>query len=163
MEAHRIPTAVHNGLITVHTRTPAGVPLVFDLDSGGAMLLSPAALARTGLTARQERADWGEEVTAVDVPFDLTTQVPSPTAAFMVRDLPPWIQGDGMLGQLWHADRVWTYDYPAGRLWVGDAVGQGPRRLGHTIPLGLPAPSRTGEPQAVQERHPSDAGWLTWC
>ncbi len=43
MEAQGIPTEFHNGLITVHTRTTDGVPLVFDLDSGGSMpcLLRP--------------------------------------------------------------------------------------------------------------------------
>ncbi len=144
MDAQRIPAQFHAGLITVQTRTPDGEPLVFDVDSGGTMILFRRTVARLGLAAREEEAEWGGKVSVVDLTFDAGTRVPPPTMSFMVQDELSWMQGDGMLGQQWHADRVWTYDYRLGRLWVGDAVGQGPRRLGHSICLGLPPLTEAG-------------------
>jgi hypothetical protein len=48
--------------------------------------------------------------------------------------------GDGLLGRTWHADRVWLFDYPAGRLYLlppsaarFDASGGGVAPLGFQV------------------------------
>ena len=44
---------------------------------------------------------------------------------------------DGLLGQAWHADRVWTYDYPGRSLWAGNAGDPEGVAPPHTVRLGF--------------------------
>jgi len=57
---------------------------------------------------------------------------------------PKELMGDGMLGQSWFAERVWTFDYPGGRLWwraPGDVPGVD---ASHRVSLGFPVNRQGG-------------------
>jgi hypothetical protein len=99
----------------VHPITRAGDTLTLYTDTGGGLFLLADAAERLGL----ERDSAG----TVALPaFREGAWIPDPQDVDDTR-LPLLEErgggpdvGDGMLGQAWFADRVWTFDYGAGRL-----------------------------------------------
>jgi hypothetical protein len=104
-------------------------PLCFYTDSGGGLVLSEAGAVR--MDAKPARATDPEIVAEVGPNaqivggsvFNGTTHAPGLSASDIFVVVPEVrqtkvfpLQGDGILGQSWFAGRVWTWDYPAGRL-----------------------------------------------
>ena len=54
-----------------------------------------------------------------------------------VRPAPERADYDGMLGQLWHSGRVWTFDYPRGRLLLHPSAEGLTFEPEHVVPLGF--------------------------
>lgn len=119
--------------VFIRTASRNGIPLMFWTDSGGGALMSREAVRRLGLVERPRELDGEVYPAAVDAP-ELEPPFPPIPGILMVDDLPSYCEGaDGLLGQAWHADRVWTYDYPHGRLYEGPALAHD----GRTVALGF--------------------------
>ena len=131
--------ATHGGRLRLYT------------DTGGAMVVAAPTLARLGLQPRaptdpalRARLGRGARVIAMRS-LGLAAPIPLAHAPMVVvpdmRQLPGWpLQGDGILGQAWFAGHVWTWNYPAGRLWL-DPPGWTPAGA-HAVPLGFPVDAR---------------------
>lgn len=139
-----IPATFHGGRIVVQVVTASGDTLRFFTDTGGGTaMIHPAGVERLGLRVDSVRAD-GEMSAVVDFPLLAAgSAFPLPGGAFAGRLLvippnPAIHQGeDGMLGRVWFADRVWTFDYPARTLWLR-APDDVPRVAAqHAVPLGF--------------------------
>lgn len=139
-----IPADFAGGRVIVHVVTAAGDTLRFFTDTGGGTaMIYPHAVARLGLVVDSVEAD-GERTAVVDFPpLPPGSAFPLPGGYFAGRLLvfppQPTIHGgeDGMLGRVWFADRVWTFDHPAGRLLLrapGDVPAADPA---HVVPLGF--------------------------
>lgn len=139
-----IPADFRGGRVIVHAVTAAGDTLRFFTDTGGgAAMIHPDAVARLGLAVDSVDADGERSAVADFPPLPPGSAFPLPGGYFAGRLLvyppnPAIHQGeDGMLGRVWFADRVWTFDYPAGRLLLrttGDVPATSPR---HVVPLGF--------------------------
>jgi hypothetical protein len=127
-----------NWRVFVRTAALDGTPLTFWTDSGGGAIISPTAVARLGLSVVSRKVEGGHDIPAVEAPA-LAPDFPGIHDMLMVVDMPPYADGaDGLLGQAWHADRVFTYDYPRGHLYLGPALTACPDlKSPHTVPLGF--------------------------
>ncbi len=121
--------------------------LRFYTDTGGGMVIAATALARLGLSSRPPReqvfpAHFGPGARVVSMQaLGLPASIPLASAPLMVvpamRQISGWPpQGDGILGQAWFAGHVWTWNYPAKRLWL-DPPGWAPAGA-RAVPLGFP-------------------------
>lgn len=125
-----------------------GRTLRFYTDSGGGLFIVRAAVDRLGLAVK-EVGEEEQKVQLVVLPeFKPDASIPAPLS----RDgmIPIWapppedrgtvpMNADGILGQEWFAGRVWTFDYPNGRLLLrsaGDVPAHDPK---HEIALGFQA------------------------
>ncbi|MHB1616370.1 MAG: pepsin/retropepsin-like aspartic protease family protein [Metallibacterium sp.] len=124
-----------------------GGTLRFYTDTGGAMVIAAPALARLGLQPRTPadptlRAQLGRGARVIAMQsLGLAAPIPLAHAPMVavpaMRQLPGWPpQGDGILGQAWFAGHVWTWNYPAKRLWL-DLPGRAPEGA-RAVPLGFP-------------------------
>jgi hypothetical protein len=140
----RIPAEFRGGRVFVHAATAAGDTLRFFTDTGGGTaMIHPDAVARLGLSIDSVEAD-GEMAAVVDFPAlppGSAFPLPGGFAAgrLLVFPPPPSIHEDedGVLGRVWFADRVWTFDYPAGVLLLRDAGDVPPAPAEHVVPLGF--------------------------
>lgn len=119
------PVTVDNDTLTLYT------------DTGGGLFLYADAAARLGLEADSTG-------TVALPPLHPDALIPAPAGSrdgrLPVLDERPdgFDVGDGMLGQAWFADRVWTFDYPAGRLLLWpDASGRRDAPPAHSVALGF--------------------------
>lgn len=133
-----LPATLEAGRFYVHPVTPAGDSLTFFTDTGGGLFIFAGAARRLGILVA------GESAVSLP-PFSGDAGIPAPLGApgqrIPLMGSPPpraMTLGDGMLGQEWFADRVWTFDYPEGRLllWPDDRVpSAGPPE--HQVSLGF--------------------------
>ncbi len=127
--------------------THDGQTLTFFTDTGGGLFIQPDIVTRLGLQRIPRKGESGRVVDWVRLPdFRPDAWIPGPD----------WTEGrlfvaselqnrsffeDGLLGQAWFAGRVWTFDYPDGKLWLraaGDLPEVAPP---HRVTLGFPADS----------------------
>lgn len=117
-----LEASFRNNRVFVRAAGWDGHPLTFWTDSGGGAMISPDVVRRLGLTVGPRQLDGERYPAVVDAPH-LEEPFPAISGPLIVGDLPTYAEGaDGLLGQAWHADRVWTYDYPGRRLYSGNAL-----------------------------------------
>jgi hypothetical protein len=122
--ARVLPTVFEENIIFVTPRTSGGERLKLLTDTGGGLFLLEPSAQRLGLMDQAQHVKEGErELTIAPWPeFRPDAWIPAPvqgggrgivvfpaegeTKGFVDRG---W---DGMLGQRWFGDRVWTFDYP---------------------------------------------------
>lgn len=137
-----MPTVFEENIIFVTPRTTDGKSLKLLTDTGGGLFLFETAAARLGLQTREEK-DGEQTFRLARLPeFEPAAWIPGPIngdgthlpmfpaegeGAYMARR--GW---DGMLGQAWFGDRIWTFDYPGKRLLLHDAA---PAPAGAAAPL----------------------------
>lgn len=100
------------GRFLVHVPLPDGTRIRLLADTGGGLTVAPDVVA--ALPRVPHAHDPG--LYGVRLPLDPPVAVGS-DVAFL---LPPRNDYDGVLGACWFADRVWVFDYVAGRLEVLD-------------------------------------------
>lgn len=121
-----------------------GIQLNFYTDSGGGLFIFDSAAKQLHLP-QTEITEEGEKLTQVAFPrFRPESSIPPPIdndgRLLVMPDSkrPPMMEGlSGMLGQAWFAGRIWTFDYPAGKLlWRAehDVPSVEPQ---HRVPLGF--------------------------
>ncbi len=141
-----LPAKLIEGRFFVTPMTEDGHTITLFTDTGGGLFLSAEAANRLGLPIDAIEVD-GKNVDSVLLPtFAWDAWIPPPavlggrmpvaaeeqTAKFLVR-----LEADGMLGQGWFKERVWTFDYPDGQLWLR-AAGDLPKHdATHRVPLGF--------------------------
>jgi len=123
-QARLLPTLFEENIIFVTPQTAAGQKLKLLTDTGGGLFFLDTTAARLGiLDQAQHMKDGDQDLTIAPWPtFKPDAWIPAPvqgggrgvviypaegeTKGFADRG---W---DGMLGQGWFGDRVWTFDYP---------------------------------------------------
>lgn len=145
-----VPAVFRENRIYVRPVTAKGDTLVFYTDTGGGvnMIFEPAA-ERLGLPRRRV-AGPQDSVTIVDWPAMADgAAIPLPAIegpfgpGLWLRPFDGEIASllddsdAGFLGRHWFADRVWTFDYPAGRLVLRPAGNLPPHRPGQRVELGF--------------------------
>lgn len=116
-DAIAMPTAFEGERIFLELRTRKGQPLRLFTDTGGGLYLHRHAVERLGLTMREAPSDGGRLVMMADLP-PLDPATPMPPVLANAGRIPiagedPFggAFGDGILGQAWFRERVWTFDY----------------------------------------------------
>jgi hypothetical protein len=106
--------------IFVDVPIQSGDTLSFFTDTGGGLFVLGDAIDRIG---------WSDSVTLALRGIAVDTDFPEPLGTADRRvpiyrpEKAPAIEfGDGMLGQAWFADRVWTFDYPKQKLLLHQAA-----------------------------------------
>ena len=150
--AVELPAVFYGDRIFVAPETPDGETLHLYTDTGGGLFLQELAVERLGLPVREVTRD-GQTVRLAPLP-ELATDTwipPVPGEGEGDPSFPgvdgllyviPAAQtvsgvGDGMLGQAWFADRVWTFDYPSQRLYYHPSSKDLAPNPAHTVPLGF--------------------------
>ncbi|HEX5123355.1 MAG TPA: hypothetical protein VFV97_08905 [Rhodanobacteraceae bacterium] len=140
-----LPAKFEADLVRVMPQTRDGKTITFYTDSGGGLFLTDAAVKRLGLTPETQKAEGSEPaMDFVHLPaFEPNAAIPPPLAndgrigvmpsAMAVKN---GFTEDGMLGEAWFGGRVWTWDYPAGRL-VLEGSGWKPDASATRVPIGL--------------------------
>jgi len=135
-----LPARFESELVYLDVPQPGGRLRLYT-DTGGGMFLRQAAVERLGLPTAAASAEliaevgpdaritpWPHGLAPAGLPApsrgDATLLVMPPRAG---GELPGIAPDDGMLGQAWFADRVWTWDYPGARLRLEPADWQPPR------------------------------------
>lgn len=122
-----IPTAFEENIIFATPVSTTGQTMKLLTDTGGGTFLLATATTRLGLDARAEKITAGEsEMTVTPFPeFRPDAWIPNPVQGDGRMPVYPaegevksfvdrgW---DGMLGQAWFGNRIWTFDYPGKRL-----------------------------------------------
>lgn len=148
-DAVELPAVFYGDRIFVTPRTPEGETLHLYTDTGGGLFLQELAVERLGLPVREVTRD-GNTVRLAPLPeLAPDTWIPPvpgeddpsfPGVDGLLYVIPAGQTvsgvGDGMLGQAWFGDRVWTFDYPGKRLFHHPASGA-PQDPVHTVPLGF--------------------------
>jgi hypothetical protein len=122
---HPVPLPVKfvEGRFFVEPLTQDGEPVLLYTSTGGALYFSTTAAERLGLTVSPIEAE-GQNVDSILLPpFSWDAWIPPPQAyggRLPVRaDVGKEAFGaDGVLGQGWFRDRVWTFDYGEGQLFM---------------------------------------------
>ncbi|MCA9710860.1 MAG: hypothetical protein KDK70_33770 [Myxococcales bacterium] len=112
-----LPSRFEADRVFLELRTEQGHPLRLFTDTGGGLYLLHHAVERLGLPVDRAPGDDGQPVEVVALPpLDATT--PMPPLVVLDGRLPVAHEdpfggafGDGLLGQAWFRDRVWTFDY----------------------------------------------------
>lgn len=114
--------------------TKEGVKLRLLTDTGGGLMLSPAAVTRCGL-----RPIKLFDMTLSRLPtWQPDAWIPEPTGAEKWLRVAPAGDADGLLGQRWFAGGVWTFDYPAKKLILrATPFALTPEMRQHSAPLGF--------------------------
>jgi len=157
---HVLPADVRGNRFFVRWRLERGGELRFYLDTGGGPnMLFLETVRRLGLTP-DTAIMGGDTVTSVRIARDLgtasfpalTNALPNPDSATVRLYVPPptgevgrlveefrldSLSVDGFLGQLWFADRVWTFDWPGRRLLVHEPGSAPPLPSRCWVPLGF--------------------------
>lgn len=129
-----MPARFEAGRIFVDVAVQGGDTLHLYTDTGGGLFIYGHAADRvnrgdsTGVRLRDLASDEGfpEPLGAPDHELPILRPQDPPDLAF----------GDGMLGQSWFADRVWTFDYSREKLLMHR--GAAPREPGdHVVPMGF--------------------------
>lgn len=145
-----LPAVFRENRIYVRPVTPKGDTLVFYTDTGGGvnMLFEPVA-ERLGLPRKRVPGP-RDSVTIVDWPLmaeDAAIPLPAVEGPFgpglwlrpFDGEMASLLEDSdaGFLGRHWFADRVWTFDYPAGRLVLRPAGNLPPHRADQRVELGF--------------------------
>jgi len=145
---HVMPTRYDQDRFFATPVTLAGQKLTFLIDSGGGLSIQQDTVNRLGLTKNKLHVD-GQDFQAVALPpFRPQASIPSPTfntglfpLPVLPRDDSPMgfiTRGmDGVLGQAWLRERVWTFDYPGRRLLLRSPGDLPPQTPQHTVRLGF--------------------------
>ncbi len=123
-----IPTHFEDGIIYATPVTADGHAMKLLTDTGGGLFLLEPAVARLGLDVETATVD-GRQTSLASLPgFRQDAWIPEPVGSdSRMPVMPAAGEGkmfadrglDGMLGQAWFGDRVWTFDYPAKKLLLG--------------------------------------------
>lgn len=120
-----LPTSFEENLIYATPVTADGKVMKLLTDTGGGLFLFDTTVARLGLTDKVRKvAEGGQEFSLTPLPdFRPEASIPPPMNSMLPvlategearvmaeRGL------DGMLGQAWFGNRIWTFDYPGRRL-----------------------------------------------
>ncbi|NUP06405.1 MAG: hypothetical protein HOW73_10140 [Polyangiaceae bacterium] len=110
----------------VEPTTVDGNSLRLFTDTGGGLMLTKAAATRLGLETSTIEADEGPTEAAFLPNFEWDSWIPKVEVfdgrlpiveeSPLTKTIDP--EMDGMLGQAWFKDRVWTFDYENGELWL---------------------------------------------
>jgi len=129
-----LPARFEGNRIFVDVAAHNGDTLRLFTDTGGGLFVYGHAVDRLGL-------DDPTEIRLSDLAID--NDFPEPLGSpnrgipiFRPNEPPDLVTGDGMLGQAWFADRVWTFDYPHKKLQVHSGLIQ-PNSHGHDARLGF--------------------------
>jgi hypothetical protein len=131
-----LPTRYSAGRFLVRPVTGSGDTLTFFTDTGGGLFVYADVGRRSGFEADSEGVRLPSFAPGQGIPEPLG----SPDGRLFVMeehrpDLGDW---DGMLGQAWFAERVWTFDYPGERLLLWPDSTEAPVfDSGHAVPLGF--------------------------
>ena len=141
----RLPAHIEAGRIFLEPITKTGAKLTFLGDTGGGLFIRDEAVKRLKLKSRAMDVD-GQHAQVVPFPdFKRSAWIPPPPGGVLPEapkshdvqrgaDFPE----DGLLGMAWFADRVWTIDYPKGRMWLR-AKGDLPKvAAAHVVKLHFP-------------------------
>lgn len=135
-----LPVKFEQDRIFVSAETESGESIVFYTDTGGGLFIYKHVAERLRLLPTAD-AEW------IHMPkLSKGSELPSPLGSdgklyvFQKPEKGPPLEGDGMLGQHWFADRIWTFDYPGKSLILWDRppaiVSTGSR---HRVALGFKA------------------------
>ena len=139
-----LPARLVAGRFYVYPVTTRGDTLTLFTDTGGGLWLASDAVGRLGLTTKVTGVQGTDTARSVALPtFQSGRGIPHPlgrrdSALFV---LPPAQTRDmgndwtGMLGQEWFYGRVWTFDYPRGKLLLHASSAAVPRDPRHTVTL----------------------------
>jgi hypothetical protein len=149
-DAVELPAVFYGERIFVTPVTTTGETLHLYTDTGGGLFLQEAAVERLGLPVREVTRD-GQTVRLAPLPElrpdawippvpgehdpsfpgvdGLLYVIPAGQAFSQV--------GDGMLGQAWFGNGVWTFDYPGKRLFYHASAGAPAPDPPHTVALGF--------------------------
>lgn len=135
-----LPTSFESDRIFLELTTAEGQSVRLFTDTGGGLYLHDHVAQRLGLTIEHAPGDGGEPIEVVALPALDDAQVPVGVLDGrlpLAREDPfGGVFGDGLLGQAWFRDRVWTFDYRAQRLVLH------PQPIGcddgSAVPLGFP-------------------------
>jgi hypothetical protein len=135
-----LPAEYKQDRIFVQPRTKDGVKFNFIIDTGGDMSVTPETVKKANLVVTKIELNGKYYDVAALPEFDDNEWIPpllidgqSPKLAVIENA----IFGDGLLGQAWFADRVWTFDYLKQRLiyhpyWVEPLI-----KKEHCVTLGF--------------------------
>ncbi len=148
--AQNLPARFEANRVFVVPKTNDGREIRFFTDSGGGLFITQDAVERLHLVTQSAASDTPDDKNAKptlmatlpafkhDVSIPLPAQgdgkiavMPTASASKIPHDF------DGMLGQAWFGDRVWTWDYPAGTLRIESANWK-PNPATPHVPLGFP-------------------------
>lgn len=122
-EGRPLPARFEADRVFLDETTADGRPVVFFTDSGGGRFITADAAARLDLTPTPIPDAQEGGPTHVTLYPGLAAESPTlplPEGSIPVMGgapLPGWTTDyDAMLGGAWFADRIWTFDYPQGRL-----------------------------------------------
>ncbi len=140
-----LPAEFVNDRIFVAPQTADGQKLRFYTDTGGGTFVLESAAKRLGLSIESSMDEDGELRLAALPPLMDAHRIPS-VASFGGRmpvfqppkqEPMPFGDADGLLGQAWFADRVWTFDYLQGRLVLEAGSLPAPPATNRTVKLGF--------------------------
>lgn len=143
--ATEIPGRFVNDGVYVRLATRSGQALELYTDTGGGgLILSRRAADRLGLAVTpladpEAKAEMGPDAAKANAPAIDPRLPPLPSALVTTRtaQIPFWTeQLDGVLGAPWFAGRIWTWDFPGGKLWLEDAAWTAPKAA-VLVPLGF--------------------------
>ena len=139
-----LPARLVGDRFYVHPVTQRGDTLTLFTDTGGGLWLASDAVARLGLPTKVVGIQGTDTVRSVMLPaFQPGRGIPTPLGreggalfVFPSSQLSGMGNGwTGMLGQEWFYGRVWTFDYPRGKLLVHASSATVPSDPAHTVPL----------------------------
>lgn len=122
-----MPTVFEENIIYATPVTTAGQTMKLLTDTGGGLFLFETSVARLGLADKVQKIKEEEgdgEFSLTPLPdFKPDASIPPPGSG-LLPVFPAEGEGksmadrglDGMLGQAWFGDRIWTFDYPGKRL-----------------------------------------------
>ncbi len=119
--------------IFVDVATRGGDTLHLYTDTGGGLLLLREVAQRAGI---EDSSSVALREIAADTTFPEPLGMPDRRVPIVQPPPGGGIPFEGMLGQAWFADRVWTFDYPARKLLLHEAAPP-PEPGAHTAPLGF--------------------------
>ncbi len=134
-----------NDRIFVTTETKDGNKLRFYTDTGGGTFLLESTAKRLGLSIESTMEEDGELRLAAFPPLKDALRIPGvmpfngriPVLQPSPKEPMPLSDADGMLGQAWFRDRVWTFDYLQGRLVLETGSLAAPPPNSATVKLGF--------------------------
>jgi hypothetical protein len=130
----------------VQPKTASGAQVTLCTDTGGGLFLLKTAVRRLNLTVTSMEGDGGEKIDgALLPPFAPGGAIPlvdvfgGRLPVVSDHQAQSFDEADGLLGQSWFGNRVWTFDYPGRALWLRAAGDLPPHDPQHRVGLGFPS------------------------